>query len=474
MRNAHVVKRFGFGPSRGWIILFVIIAALVAGAFWIGPFRPRPPELKLLALSGDGRFHEYVGIPTAWADTLSPASEATARFPLILAVHNAGSRVARPSELALSVPARYRVTDSEGIPLQSTTVVGNPLVRYELPLSTDPIAPGQLPTMITGNDTLWLEAIVPSIYCTMLGDSVPEFVPAPQQNAELMSRLRIFYSFTGGTRQRQTGLLHVQVDSNLVARAPAATPPTFPTERFAPAAPMPVLESLVQVGDRITRCGDPGKPLELHSSLWETPAGARFIVLYNGGVPRKYLFDMNRDSIIELEMWDANADGKFESRRQARMAIPAFLLPFPVAVEDTMQVDSAQLALDSISNTPAWQQLFHDTTAGPLRFSGIRRAAPPAAAAAGTDSARVPAPATAPAPAPARGRAPLFTPPGLDTVRVDPAWVGIFNNSAAGPLRFYRAQRGETIAPAPPPRPRPTRPSGPRLLGVPVDSARRR
>jgi len=65
-------------------------------------------------------------------------------------------------------------------------------------------------------------------------------------------------------------------------------------------------------------------------------------------------------------------------------------------------------------------------------------------------------------------------PPGLDTVRVDPAWVGIFNNSAAGPLRFYRAQRGETIAAPPPPRPRSTRSSGPRLLGVPVDSVRRR
>lgn len=467
MRNSHVVKRFGVRPSRGWVILFVVVGTLVAGSYWIGPFRPRPPELKLLALNGDGRFNEYVGIPSSWADTLSPASEATARFPLILAVHNAGARVARPSELALSVPSRYRVTDSNGVPLPSTTVTGNPLVRYELPLHTDRIEPGHSPTMITGNDTLWLEAVVPALYCTTLADSIPEFVPAPQQNAELMAKTSIFYSFQGGTRQRQTGLLTVQVDPNLVRRPPASPFPVFPTEVIRPYAPRPVLDSIIQVGDRITRCGDPGRPMELHSALWESLSGARFIVLYYGGVPRKYLYDLNRDSIVELEMWDADADGKLESRRAARMAIPAFLMPFPVAVEDTMPVDSAQLALDSISNTPEWQQLFYDTTAGPLRFSGAVRVTVPTPAA--PDTTRTP-PAGAAAPAPSRA-APIT---GLDTIRVDPAWVGLFNNSAAGPLRFYRAQRGEVIPPPPAPRAQPRRPTGPRLLGVPVDSIRRR
>lgn len=464
MRNSHVVKRFGFSPSRGWVILFVIVGALVAGSYWIGPFRPRPPELKLLALSGDGRFHEYVGIPSEWADTLSPASEATARFPLILAVHNAGSRIARPSELALSVPSRYRVTDSRGVPLASTAVMGNPLVRYELPLSTDRIEPGELPTMILGNDTLWLEAIVPSMYCTALGDSVPEFVPAPPQNAEMMARTRIFYSFAGGTRQRQTGLLTVQVDPNLIERAPAAAPPVFPTEVIRPEAPRPELESLVQVGDRITHCGDPGRPIELHSVLWETPAGSRFIVLYHGGVPRKYLFDVNRDSVVELEMWDADHDGKFESRRAARMAIPAFLLPLPVMAEDTATLDTMQIRLDSLAGTPEWQQMFYDTTAGPLRFSGATRAPQTQ-----TPSQTPQAPSQMPAQTP--GRAPVA----IDTVPTGPEWVPLFNNSAAGPLRFYRAQRGEVIPPPPPPpRAEPVRPSGPPLLGVPVDSIRRR
>ena len=299
MSAHYVVKRFGFRLSRGWVALFLIAAVLVAGSFWIGPFRPRPQDLKLVALSGDGRFREYVGIPSGWADTLSPASEATARFPLILAVHNAGARVARPTGLALSVPSRYRITDTQGLPLPSSTTIGNPLVRYELPIETDAIEPGQQPTVIA-NDTVWLEAIVPSIYCTALSDSVPEFVAAPAQDPSLMSRGRIFYSFSGGTRQRQTGLLTVQVDPNLVTRAPASQPPIFATEVIRPEVPRPALSGLVQVGARITSCGDPGQPIEIHSAIWETLEGGRFIVLYHGGAPRKYLFDLNRDSIIEL------------------------------------------------------------------------------------------------------------------------------------------------------------------------------
>ncbi|MGQ0560896.1 MAG: hypothetical protein ACT443_03365 [Gemmatimonadota bacterium] len=453
MRGSYVVRRFGLRPTRGWVSLFIIVAALAAGAFWIGPFRPRPPQLKLLALSGDGRFREFAGIPSAWADTLSPANEATARFPLILAIHNAGARSAQPTELALSVPSRFRVTDSNGIPLPASTVIGNPLVRYQLPLRTNPITPGRVPTVILSGDTLWLEAVVPAIYCTTLADSVPEFVSAPPQDAELLSRVRIFYSFSGNTRLRQTGLLTIQVDPDLIEREPAPQPPVFRTEVFKPAAPRPPLDALIPVGDRITWCGDPGQPVELHSSLWETPAGGRFFVLYHGGVPRKYLFDLNRDSIIELEMWDKDADGRFESRRVARMAIPAFLIPYPKT--DSAVVDSMELLLDSAANTPEWLGMFYDTLTGPLRFSGRPRAQP---APAEATAPALPAPATAPATA---------------------EWLRLFNNSAAGPLRFYRAQRADTtIAPArpqppQPPQARPRSQERPKLLGVPVDSIQR-
>ena len=457
----YVVKRLGFELPRGVVPLFFVLALLVGGAFWVGPFRPRPAQLRLVALSGDGRFNESVGIPTAWAKLLPPASEATARLPLILGVHNAGVRAAQPTEVALSLPSRFRVTDSRGIPLPSQSVIGNPLVRYELALNTPAIEPGHLPTIIGGRDTLWLEPIVPTMYCTQLSDSVPEFVSAPSINPASLSRVRVYYSFSGPRiRQRQTGLLTIQVDPELVKRAPTPEPPIFATQVFKPQAPRPAMSEIKFVGSRSTWCGDPGQPMEIFDALWETQEGGRFFVLYNGGVPRKYLFDLNRDSVVELEMWDQDADGKFESQRAARMAIPAFLMPYPKDALDVMSAaDSLLAALDTVQLTPEWLQLFNDTLSGVLRFHAppVRPRQPPPSAAA-PDSA-----ATTPAETGARAPADAVAPP-------TPEFLNLFNNTRAGPLRFYRAARGETIA-APAPRPRPD--TGPRLLGVPLDEYRR-
>src|SRR5207237_1239421 len=74
-------------------------------------------------------------------------------------------------------------------------------------------------------------------------------------------------------------------------------------------------------------CGDPEQPMQIVSHEWDTPEGGRFFVLDYGGKPRKYLFDLNRDSIIELEMWDSDGDGHFDARRAAHYPIPSFLLP---------------------------------------------------------------------------------------------------------------------------------------------------
>ena len=427
----YVVKRLGFELPRGVVPLFFIIALLVAGAFWVGPFRPRPAELRLTALSGDGRFNEYVGIPTAWANILPPASEATARLPLILAVHNAGVRSAQPTELALSLPSRFRVTDARGIPFPSQSVAGNPLVRYELPVNAPVIEPGHLPTIIGARDTLWLEPVVPTMYCTQLADSVPEFVSAPSINPASLSRVRIFYSFTGPRiRQRQTGTLTIQLDPELVKRSPAPDPPIFATEVVKPEAARPPMSEIHFVGSRSTWCGDPGLPMEIFDALWETEEGGRFFVLYNGGVPRKYLFDLNRDSIVELEMWDQDADGKFESRRSARMAIPAFLMPYPQEALNVMSAaDSLAQKLDTVQATPEWIALFNDTAAGVLRFSAPRPR-PDTAASAPVDTAATPG--TLPPPAPPAATVPPAT----------PEFIDLFNNTEAGPLRFYRAARG--------------------------------
>jgi hypothetical protein len=303
--------------------------------------------------------------------------------------------------------------------------MGNPLVRYELPLRAPAIEPGHLPTIIAGIDTLWLEPVVPTMYCTAMSDSVPEFVSAPASNPALLSRVRVFYSFSGARiRQRQTGLLTIQIDPELVKRTPPPNPPIFATKVIKPEAPRPPMSELRYVGSRATWCGDPGLPMEIFDALWETPEGGRFFVLYNGGVPRKYLFDLNRDSIIELEMWDHDADGKFESTRPARMAIPAFLMPYPKPVLDTMLVDSSGVPLDTATATPEWLQLFNDTAAGPLRFSGKR---------------------ARPAPAPPAPTTDAIAAPDEPVTKPDSAWLDLFNNTDAGPLRFYRSLKGEKI-----------------------------
>ncbi|HEY0674269.1 MAG TPA: hypothetical protein VGD27_18490 [Longimicrobiales bacterium] len=444
----YVVKRFGFRAPPAILVLFLVVLLLFGAAFWIGPFRGRPAELHLVALSADGRFTENVGIPARSVDTLPASSEATARFPLVLAVHNAGARAAQPTQLALSLPALYRVADKEG-PLEYRTTVGNPLARYEVAVRSPRLEPGAAPSVLAGADTLWLEPIVPSLYCTALSDSVPEFIAAPPHDPNALARVRIFYSLEGrGIRQRQTGLLNVQLDPRLVARRPAPPPPVFETVIVKPEAPAPVLTELSYVGARMSGCGEPSQPLQLHTALWETPEGGRFFVLYHGGVPRKHLYDLNRDSIIELELWDSDTDGKFEARRPARYAIPGFIMPLP-----RPRPDSTATALAAADTTPldsTWLRNFHDTLGGPLRFTGRRRATAPRVATA-TPAVAIAQPAT-PAGAPVRAEP------------VDSAALQIFNTSEAGPLRFVRALRGDTVRPAPRPRPRP---QGPRLLGVP-------
>jgi len=462
MKHGYVAKRFGFHLSAGWFTLIVIVAALALAAFWIGPFRPLPAQLQLLALSGDGHFREFVGVPASWTDTLPPASEATARFPLILAVHNAGAMAAQPTRLALSIPSRYRLTNRHGEPLRFHRSIGNPLVRYDLPVRAGVVQPRHLPSVLAGIDTLYLEPIVPSIYCTTLSDSIPEFVSAPEQDPVLLSRVRIFYSFSGPTiRQRQAGLLTVQVDPNLVKREPAPAPPVFETQVFNPEAPRPELGKLKFIGSRSSWCGDPGQPVEIRDALYETVDGGRFFMLYDAQKPRKYLYDLNRDSIIELEVWDQDNDGKFESRRAARLAIPAFLMPYREAETDSLAADSAAMKVDTVPSTPEWLRTFYDTTAGPLRFA-------PAAAKDSTNARpAVSAPGTPEAPP---VRQPPLTVPDTILKTIDPAKVRLFNNSADGPLRFYYEQHpAEAPKPKPQAAPRP-RQRGPKLLGVPVES----
>jgi hypothetical protein len=106
-------------------------------------------------------------------------------------------------------------------------------------------------------------------------------------------------------------------------------------------------------------------------------------VVSYGGAARKYLYDLDRDSIIELEVWDPDADGRFEASRPTRMPIPEFLMParapLNVAVapvSDSIQADSAiagapPAGAQGVTPPPSMEyspELFSSTDAGPMRF----------------------------------------------------------------------------------------------------------
>lgn len=396
------------------MVLLLIGAALAGLAFWIGPFRPVPAELRLL-----------VQQDSLAADSVALANAGTAdapRFALVLALQNQGGRVARPERVDLSVPAFFRLRSS-GEPLRQQAVAGNPLVRYRVPISAREIPPDGTTQPLAAGDTLWLEPVLPDYYCTTLADSVPEFVPAPARSASQLADLRVFYSFRDARPLgRQTGLLRLQLDSTALRHTPAAQPPSFAAVTREPEIPRPELGTLREGGHRTAQCGDPQQPLELYTKLWETAAGGRFMVVYVSGAPRKQLFDLNRDSIIELEMWDPDGDGRYESARPARYPIPPFLLP-----ERTEVV--AVASMDSLATDAEWQRRFADTAAGPFRF--------------------VPDSALPEALRPAR-------------VAVDTAWLRKFHDVAAGPYRFAQNPPARLVKP-PPPRPR-----GPVPLGTPI------
>jgi len=349
MRMRRAFHRLGLS-SRGRWAAALLGGSAAAVVLLFAPWREGPAQLELVALTPDGSFASSVAIPASWADTLYAAPGIAARVPLILGVRNTGGEPARPQRVEISAPSRIHLTRPDGRPLQGYTVAGSPLIRYELSGGFPVIRPGRMPTLLPALDTLWLELVVPSFYCMTLSDSVPEFVPAPRPDPVAVSRVQIFYSFEGDElKGRQTGLLTVQLDPALIAAETPEPPPVFPVEMREPGLPLPAFEWLQYEGSRHGFCGEPEEPLELFTTVWTTPSGGRFFVLYYGGAPRKYLFDLDRDSIIELEMWDPDADGRFEARRAARLAIPPFLLPRREPVPQYNVLALAELEPDSLA-----------------------------------------------------------------------------------------------------------------------------
>jgi hypothetical protein len=434
-----IFHRLGFLKlSRGAAVVLIVIGVAIGAAFWIGPFRPLPASLHLSVSNATMSAPNQIFI----SSTHTSAGRRP-RFPVVLAAMNNGARAASPTTLDISIPSHYSLMRGTK-PLTPEITPGNPLARYSIDVSGIQL-PADSVTYAILADTLWLEPILGDYDCTIEPDSVPDFVPPPPHSASSIARVPVFYSFDG-TTERQTGMFTAELDSTLLMRVPTPMPPKFPSYEREPEAPRPELGTLTRVGTRKSYCGDAHDPLELYTVDWETAAGGRFLVVYLNGAPRKQLFDLDRDSIIELEMWDPNRDGKFEAWRQAHYAIPTIVLPERLATETASN--------DSLMNDPKWLATFDDATSGPYRFlsdsARARRTPPPA----DTAVTRIDSTTSA-------------TP----RIVVDSAWLRKFYQTSAGPYRFLAnppARRAGPVRVDSVIRPRPRRPPPERPLGRPV------
>lgn len=286
--------------------------------------------LELVALGDGGRYAPSVRIPPSRMDTSAAAPEVAARIPLVLAVRNLGGESAHPERLRLSVPVFFRI-QVDGRRLLDRASSDGPLIGYRLDTRTLSIPPEGEGGAVALRDTVWLEVLMPAFYCAIIGDSVPAFISAPPIPVEPLAHVRMFYVLEGGDLDYpQTGLLELRLDPTRL-RLPANNEfvDSSPMRIYRDEAPFPSFSALRRSGSRRSLCGGIGDALQFRTFLWTTPGGGRFFVIHYGGVPRKYLFDMNRNNIIELEIADMDGNGTFEASRSLRLPIPRFLVPQP-------------------------------------------------------------------------------------------------------------------------------------------------
>jgi hypothetical protein len=267
--------------------------------------------------------------------------------------------------------------------------------------------------------------------------------------------VRLLYSFRDAAHAgRQTGLITLRIDPTLLEMEPAANPPSFETVIEMPVARAPETGTLLFAGARTAYCGDPEQPVELYTTLWETMSGGHVYVVYVDNVGRKRLYDLNGDGIIELETWDADGDGRFEARREARYAVPEFLRPIPPR-------DPQMTEPDPVPPDSEWLALFHSAGQGPARFARSSLVAHPEVAiadTAATDTTGAAVDTTGLATADPAAPRPAPTAEDIDLSDVRPAtpqFLALFTDTAAGPFRFSDRPR----APVTPAQPRPQQPT---------------
>lgn len=409
MALRHLLLRFSPTFGRGWLVVLAVLAVAGLAATLVRWTTP-PPPLDLVALGPDGRFQDTLLIPSEWADTATTTPDGVVRVPLMLAARNLGRSAVRPERLSLSVPLRYRLTGTAGEELEARVESGSPLLTYTLRPELGPVEPERLPAMLPAHDTIWLEVVSPAYYCVAVADSIPEFVPAPPPPVHTMAEVRIFYSFEGGDLgHRRTGTLTVRMDTSLLAMDPPEAPPTFDMVND-PALAQPELDALLLVGSRRTECGEPGSAMTLLSTVWETPAGGRFITLDYGGTVRKHLYDLDGDGVIERESWAGGHEDQFTATRRTALPIPEFLLPITSSgAYDMARIDS--LPPDSVVRLDPFRRAMQGPGAVPGGLAGpgadsVRRAE---AARAGVPPDSLPEPRVAPV-------GPIGRPVQIDTI----------------------------------------------------------
>jgi hypothetical protein len=324
----YLVRRFRSRIRGRWAVLGLLLLGIGAAALFLvrGGWHGGS-YLELVALDQHGAFAEEVSIPAAWSGEAVSEWGAVTRFPLLLGIRNLGTEATQPARLEMSVPVRFRMSTSGREVLTSFHSPGEPLVRYTITRDLPPAAPGVQPAFI-GPDTIWLEPILPSLYCIAAEDSVPVFVAAPPPDLETLSDVLIFYSLHGGELNgRQTGLLRVLLEPGAMRVEAAPEVRVSTATVFQPEIPGPELAGLAYGGHRYAACGEPEDPVELFATTWNTLGGGRMIVLNIGGRDRKYLYDLTGDGFVDAERWDADGDGRFESMRAVRFPIPSFLIP---------------------------------------------------------------------------------------------------------------------------------------------------
>jgi hypothetical protein len=407
--------------------LLLAAGVLLLVGYWIGPLRPLPAQIELLAVAGD------VAVSQVRAEPRRTAQGGVV-FAVPLAVRNVGAQSARPRRLVLNVPAYFRLTSERG-QLKGEVTAGVPLRRYVVELPAPRLDPGAATQRLPGLDTIFLEPDLPRYYCELQGVQVPEFMPAPRYDATTLSDVRIFYSFAGTAGpERHTGVITVQLDPALLQVTPAALPPAFRTELEEPEARAPDLGPLSFAGARAAVCGDPEQPIQVYTVQWDGRDGGRMHVVFVDGEPRKRLYDLNRDGIVDLETWDASGDGRFEARRDARYAVPEFLLPLPPR-------DPSLIEPDPVPPDSAWLALFHRHADGPTRFAGSSLTPHPQITAADTVSTD-----TTVVTRPDESLADL-----ADVTPATPEFLALFADTLAGPFRFSPRRTAPLQATSPAP-----------------------